>query len=215
LASGGRTQLTGVVGRMAVSGRRSCSSRTRISRNGPITRRGCPTTGGIATGGGSARCWRTGTLPDTGLRSTFRRYSPNLVVRLACELRPETAFSRKLRWPSGDGGGAAAALHRHRHSRQRYALRNRSRRRDLRTGRSRRPYGWPRFGYAPGRDRTPCTPSTGSRTTTRWPAGRVGTAAAGTGGTRRAAVDRRSARGGGSLSGPPASLCTGVRGETV
>ena len=39
----------------------------------PVTRRGCPTTGGIATGSGSARCLRTGTLPDTGLRFSFRR----------------------------------------------------------------------------------------------------------------------------------------------
>jgi hypothetical protein len=34
---------------------------------------------GIAPGGGSARCWRTGTLPDTGLRFSFRRYSPECV----------------------------------------------------------------------------------------------------------------------------------------
>ena len=67
----GRTQLTGRDGRMAVTGRSSRSSRTRTSRTGPIIGRGCHTTGGIVTGGESARCWRTGTQPDTGLRLVF------------------------------------------------------------------------------------------------------------------------------------------------
>ena len=68
-----KNQLTGTAGGMAVSGRRGCSSRTRTSRNGPVTRRDCPTIGGIAKGGGSARCRSTGTLPDTGMRFSFRR----------------------------------------------------------------------------------------------------------------------------------------------
>ena len=72
---------------MAVTGRRSRSSRTRTSRNGPVPRRGCPTTEGIATGGGTARYWRTGTLPDTGLRLSFRRYSAECVEGVFCELR--------------------------------------------------------------------------------------------------------------------------------
>ena len=40
------------------------------------------TLGGIAKGGGSARCRSTGTLPDTGMRFSFRRYSPECVERL-------------------------------------------------------------------------------------------------------------------------------------
>src|ERR687894_690781 len=70
-----------MVGKMAVSGRRSCSSRTRTSRNGQVTKKGWHTTGATAMGGGSARCWRTGTLPDTGLRFSFRQhYSPEECV---------------------------------------------------------------------------------------------------------------------------------------
>ena len=64
---------------MAVSGRRGCSLRTRTSRNGRITRRDWHTIGGIAKGGGSARCRSTGTLPDTGMRFSFRHYSPECV----------------------------------------------------------------------------------------------------------------------------------------
>ena len=64
-------QLTGTAGRMAVLGLRGCSWRTRTSRDGRVPRKGCPTTVATATGGESARCWSTGTLPDTGFRFSF------------------------------------------------------------------------------------------------------------------------------------------------
>jgi hypothetical protein len=51
---------------MAVSGQRGCSSRTRTSRDGRVPGRGWRTTGATAKGGGCARCWHTGTPPDTG-----------------------------------------------------------------------------------------------------------------------------------------------------
>jgi hypothetical protein len=50
---------------------------------------------GIATGGGSARCWRTGTLLDTGLRSYFMLYSAECVKGLFYEVRHIMGFRER------------------------------------------------------------------------------------------------------------------------
>jgi hypothetical protein len=55
----------------------------RTSRDGRAITRGWRTTGATATGGESARCWRKGTLPDSGLRFFSASFTRGCVERLS------------------------------------------------------------------------------------------------------------------------------------